>query len=559
MLQKLPINSHKLRRVLRKSLKLAANTFNCDHQLLQAIVPIIVEILGDTYPEMDRNSAQICQVIAYEADIFNTLMRNVSTDVKELLRNDTTIDELDAISFPGFIHGYKELKNAKLVPGTIMPGDLMFKLYDSYGLPMEIIEQFAQPAGLDLDRARFDEQMAITRQRTKKVIADTSPDRVKIQLNLPATADHFKYLYEFNAAKRQYVVESVTAQILHLDEAQDDHSYNVIVDKSNFYPESGGQECDCGQIVGTECGTVFNVHNVTLRNGCIIHTGQFPDAQKRFIAGSTVRLDVDNRRRTANTLNHTATHLLNAAVKAAMNCVTYQKSSSVTHRQLRLELGVLGSEKIDGKHIASIEQRLRDAVRSATPVSVRTIDGYTLYAAHDITLIPGEIYPDTGLRIVSINSDGLISSNEPCCGTHARNTGELLDICVTNVKSTGRGSYVFTVMTGVQAIAAQQNGEHMLADVERLQADFRASLQHNDKFGETLQQFRNRLCENEDTLPYVVRTKCLSALNQIERKMKEAFREGLRYVLLWFTTEFRLGFFFQIYFCSFATQRVHNR
>lgn len=471
-------------------------------------------------------------------------MRNVSADVKALLVNDKTIDELDAISFPGFIHGYKELKNAKIMPGTTMPGDLMFKLYDSYGLPMEIIEKLANGARLDLDQKGFDEQMAITRQRTKRVIADTSPDQVKIQLNLPATDDHFKYLYEFNEFKQEYNVQSVTGHILHLDRAKGDLSYNVIVDKSNFYPESGGQECDCGQIIGTECGTVFNVCTVAQRNGFVIHTGQFVDPQKQFIVGSSVRLDVDNKRRTANTLNHTGTHLLNAAVKAVMDCVTYQKSSSVTHRQLRLELGVLGSEKIDSKHIRTLEQWLRDAVRRSSPVSVKTIDGYTLYASHDITLIPGEIYPDTGLRIVSIGSDGMISSNEPCCGTHTRNTGELLDICITNVKSTGRGSYLFTVVTGQTAIAAQQNGEHMLADVEQLQADFQGARQHNDKFGETLQHFRNRLTENEDTLPYMVRTKCLSALNQIDRKMKEAFREGLRYVLLLDNALF--FFFFQI-------------
>lgn len=495
---------------------------------MQTIVPVIVNILGDTYPELDKNSSQICQVIAHEADIFNTLVSNVSSDIKQILYNDSTIDELDVISFPGFIHAYKELKK---INGSCMPGDIMFKLYDTYGLPMEIIEKLAAANKLQLNHNGFNEHMQMTRNRTKNIIANdgTKEATIKINVSLPPTDNSLKYLYNFNSKTLEYDVPIIDdAKILHIEQVTD-NNFNVILNKSSFYNESGGQESDHGEIITNDI--VFNVNNVSEHNGCLIHSGQFVDANKKFAIGDSVTLRINNKRRTANILNHTGTHLLNACVKNITNCVTYQKSSSVTHQHLKLELGILSANKnkLDFEHITMIEQKLRQICRENISIDERTIDGYALYAANDITLIPGEIYPDKNLRIISIDSSQMmIKSREPCCGTHARNTNQLLDICIINVKSSGRSNYLFTMVTGKMAIKCQQNGINILSDVEQLKSDFNACREHNDKFSDILQQFRNRLHENEHQLPYVIRVKCLNIVNDIDRKMKDVFRETLR-------------------------------
>lgn len=501
---------------------------------MQTIVPVIVNILGDTYPELIKNSSQVCQVIAHEADIFNKLMSNVSSEVKQILQSDQTIDELDVISFPGFIQAYKELNKQKLSPNTCMPGEIMFKLYDTYGLPMEIIEKLAGANNLQLDNNAFNEHMEITRKRTKNIITsnDDAKDAIKVKLSvIPPTDDSHKYLYKFNTKTLEYDIPMINdAKILHIENANDNNnSFAIILNKTCFYNESGGQESDLGQMFTSDGAIIFNVNNVTKQNDMTIHYGQFVDAHRKFSIGDIINLRIDNKRRTGNILNHTGTHLLNASVKNITNSVTYQKSSLVTHQQLKLELGILSdtSAKLDLKHIELIEQQLRKICKENCSITVQTVDGYGLYAANDITLIPGEIYPDKNLRIITIASSTL-KSCEPCCGTHAQNTTELLDICITNVKSSGRSNYLFTMVTGKTAIDCQQNGLTILNDVEQLKTDFYASKERNDKFSDILQQFRNRLERNETEMPYVIRVKCLNIVNDIDRKMKDAFREALR-------------------------------
>lgn len=410
---------------------------------------IVIESLSSTYPEMHRNVSEIHQVLQHEIEIHKSLLAATNaTELVDILRINPLIDENDVIDYPGFLVAYRELNSMKFK--ETVPGLFIFKLYDTYGLTIDAIERLATASGLQLDRKGFSICLSEARQKTKVKNASKGIDSniPHLKINLAATDNSFKYIYKFNKETNLYSIPIRTAKVIAII---DDNM--VVLNESPFYPESGGQQCDSGRMIkltnGQELtGQQFQVNQVTESNGLVLHCG---GESTRLQVGDKVRVYVDENRRTGNIQNHTAVHLCNAAVKHVAKCVTYQKSSSVTGSGFKLELGVLG-KKLDLNRIRAIEDVVRRVIDGGVQIEIDHIDSQQFYGSDDICRIPGEIYPEKNVRILSIVSDELaFRSREPCCGTHAANTNELKDFCIINVKHTGRGGYILNGLAGAAA------------------------------------------------------------------------------------------------------------
>lgn len=347
---------------------MADRTFNAP-DLLHTTVPATVAVLGETYPEMHHALPQIQQILRHEHEVYRSLLANGTADVADILAANQQLEEHDIIDAAGFVPAYRELQSLRdTFTDSVMPGAFMFKLYDTYGLRTDTIERLAEVESLRLDGNGFKACMHQARARTKSTFAADS-EAYTVDQNgehwlsgLPSTENELKYNYRFNFATREYYSHKIRAHVLafrRIDGGNDRLVYDLVLDQSTFYPEGGGQNCDRGELLKECNGAVSGAqvdHVRMARGGVVVHRVTVPD-ENWLRVGDLVELVQDSKRRTACTLNHTATHLLNACVRHVTQSVCYQKSSSVLESGLKLELAVLG-KKIDAEVVEQVQKMI---------------------------------------------------------------------------------------------------------------------------------------------------------------------------------------------------------
>jgi alanyl-tRNA synthetase len=258
-------------------------------------------------------------------------------------------------------------------------------------------------------------------------------------------------------------------------------------------------------------------------------SGVFEKSDGPIHIGDRVTMNVDAQRRTGNIRHHTATHLLNAAVRTVTKQPVCQKSSSVHYNKLKLELGILG-RRVELDDLLQIEELVRQTIAAPTSVTCDVINANKLLELDSVTLVPGEIYPETNLRLIRI-AGVVLKSTELCCGTHAHNTEELIDFTITSFRVTGRGSYLFSAVTGDEATQVRKMGETVLENVFTIQKDLSSGKQKLSDLETRIQRLRNILQNHtEDNLqiPHLVRLECMEILSEISREIKKSSRETLR-------------------------------
>ncbi|XP_049295737.1 alanine--tRNA ligase, mitochondrial [Anopheles funestus] len=530
-----PSQNHKLRRIIRKSLALAKRTFGCP-DLLRETIPSVVEILGDVYPEMGRNLPSVLQIIEHEQHSYNELSSKRTTETNTLLKQFPQLDESEVLEHAGLSGAIKELSLSKL---NHLDGAVIHKMYDTYGLDEELLIKLGQMMKFSLDFRDYECYVSKLKDGFKNELATKLETRLSAYQNLRESIDNTslkptrterRYNYAFNQEKGIYEVAPCKAHVSLLLEDDSRNQWHIVTDQSNFYCESGGQQSDTGRLTvgaSSEGGQSFDVVGVSEHNGFIVHSiAKQPNVTLSI--GDQVVLQVDSNRRTQLTVHHTATHLLNAAVRKIVPLPMCQRSSAVSERGFRLELAISG-EKLTLDQIATIETEIRSLIKRNEPISVVVCNANDLDFA-TITTVPGETYPDRGLRVVSIGD----VSRELCCGTHAANTGELHDFAITNVTQSKNGCFTFHGIAGPAAKKVHFLGAQIQNDVSQLQqdADQNEKGQGDITIIETrMQRLKNVLLtgtENNIHLPYCVRQRCLNVINALYQKLKDRSRESLR-------------------------------
>ncbi|KAG7297633.1 hypothetical protein JYU34_018345 [Plutella xylostella] len=466
-----PATSLNLKQILRKSLRISSDVFKCP-SMLPRLYDVVAETLGPTYPELVSKRKDAHLILQYEEESFKKLRSSLAKKWKDLAKAYPEVESLSDIELTGFANGYKEFKEtvAKL-NSTVIPGELVFKLYDTHGFQEDHIDRIAQLNNLQVDKEKFKQLLAQHRSRhktsfkeqadSKAAMFEQAIDKIK-ENGVEKTNDQYKY--DYTVEDRKLIVEPLKTNLVAflnedgnwVDNTQpcENKHYYLVTKDTNFYCEEGGQIADTGTIIVNE-NTVLNVEAVFKIKDFVFHKGTFQltsSENNTVKCGSEVKLLLDTKRRLNIMRNHTGVHLLNAAIRKALpNSVVCPIGSKVTDKGCTLNLSVYG-EKLSQKAVLDAQELVRQTITSNVPITTSIVDSINV---SDVTTVPGETYPDAGLRVLEASGPGLLS-RELCCGTHAPSTGVLEEFCITLVKGAGSHTPAVHAITGDAAKEARE-------------------------------------------------------------------------------------------------------
>jgi len=430
-----------LRRIIRRALR-HGNQLGFTEPFFYKLVKPLVKEMGAAFPELAKAEAHIEKTLRQEEEQFNvTLTQGLKV----------------------FEQAVTELKS------TVIPGDIVFKLYDTYGFPADLTADIARERGLVLDDEGFETAMNEQRQRSRQSSKFTADYHVGSQLN---------YSTEFVG---HHVSETTpkTATILALyregksvDILQAGEKGSVILDRTPFYAESGGQVGDQGILHNDK--SLFRVTDTQKEGQTHIHIGHL---EKHFLTvGDTLTTEINIEKRAATVLNHTATHLLHMILRQVLGDHVIQKGSLVDPDRLRFDFS--HSSPLTTDELKIIEQRLNSEIRSNNEAIVKITSPEEAIESGAMALF-GEKYGDQ-VRMVRFGE-----SLELCGGTHAHHTG---DIGIFKI-ITESG-----IAAGIRRIEAV-TGEVALRWLENRDADYKQKLQQAEERTRTLERQLEQLKE----------------------------------------------------------------
>ncbi|XP_043667176.1 alanine--tRNA ligase, mitochondrial [Vespula pensylvanica] len=555
----IPEKNQKLRRILRKGIDVSENTFK-KRDLLFDLTYTVVDILGDAYPELENNLKQAHKIIEFEENLYEKLCKTYGKEWKKIVATRPELASVTSCMASGLVNGYKDLQsmlkqNKTVYASGILPGYMAFKLFDTHGLNIETIIELATVESLQVDKEDFEKEMNKARLKSKIGIIKTNQNIEKsltllTENDIPQTDDSFKYIYEYKNDNYEFpklrskviglfingnliLGEELKAILMNFDNKKDTdillndkNEIDIILNKTMCYSFQGGQKSDIGSIYLKN--VIFQISKAEKINGYVIHSGKFvknnlADAYSELEDWNDCIIFIDTHVRTSHMRNHTATHLLNAALKFIFP-VVYQRNSLVSENILKFQFSSFGDE-ITLTHIAKIEQLINDVIKTNALVDNRILNLLQLLAENNVTMVPGEIYPHTDIRVIDINTNEL-KSKELCCGTHVKNTGFLEQFCVLNYSSKGALNCTIHATTGPLAKAAILAGKQLLEKIEKLENYITTENIKNDELNLQIKEIQQKLHENTESadipLPYLIKEECNAKLqNLLEIVMKQ--------------------------------------
>ena len=408
-----------LRRLLRRAV-FHGRLLGIEGAFLTKFIDAVNEIMGGAYPELLKNVALVKGIVSAEEERFSTTLDTGRAYLDEAL------DGLDA--------------------GTTLPGDVAFKLHDTYGFPIDLTVEIAQGAGHDVDMDAFDACMAEQKSRARAAAnRDAWGDfnNVWTALSDELAPTEFDG-YEHNELKGAKVV-AIVADGERVSEAVEGSEVEVLLDRTPFYAEMGGQVGDTGTLVSE--AAKLEVTDTKGHNGLCAHVAKVSEGTLH--EGDVVTASIDAHRRELIRRNHTATHLLDAALKSVLGEHVNQAGSLVDDGRLRFDFTHF--EALTAEQLHEVEDLVNVEIFSAKPVVTKVCGIEEAKAAGAVALF-GEKYGDV-VRMVSCGTEDVPFSRELCGGTHARNTSELGLFKIVSESSTGSNVRRIEAVTSLGALA----------------------------------------------------------------------------------------------------------
>ncbi|KRT86570.1 tRNA synthetase, partial [Oryctes borbonicus] len=404
----IPEENQKLRRIMRKAFSISESTFGKQDGLVKELVNYVIDILGPVYVEMEKNINQVRQIVDYEEELFKSIRSTSLSEWSKIVQHEPLLADLEVLEMPGLVAAYKDIKNNNV---REVSSQFSFKLYDTYGLDEDAINKLTGALNIIFDENVLRKTLDHMKGVSRMIDNDRKDELIKEirKRDIKPTPDHYKYKYV--KKDKTYIFNSMSAKVTQLirnnqfvDTVEPDTDCGVIFDKTSFYHEAGGQISDKGHAVNNL--GVFQIDTIENINGVLLHQGRFKSNNKLAL-GDKMVLKVDEMSRLSNMRNHTATHLLNAALKI-LKAATCQKSSKVNSKYLNLDVGIFGS-KLTMNDLRLLEDEINRVIKAGLDVKISEIDSQELLMLDNVTLIPGEIYPDTGIRLVDIAGSSFLS------------------------------------------------------------------------------------------------------------------------------------------------------
>jgi alanyl-tRNA synthetase len=403
-----------LRRIVRRAVRVG-RTLGLPTPFLPRLVPEVVQLMGDAYPELAERATVVEGVLAAEEERFS---RRLEEGTRLLERR------LEA-----------------LAPGAPLPGDDVFVLYDTYGFPFELTEEMAQALGHPVDRAGFEAQLAEQRAKAR---AARDPRGGVLGLVAEEAADIPP------SAFLGWETTTATGRVLRLfrdgeavDALAEGEAGVVLLDRTPFYGEAGGQVGDTGVLEGP-AGTFRVEDTQRLPGGRVAHLGRI--VRGNLQAGASVEAIVDGERRAAIARNHTATHLLHRALRERVGEHARQAGSLVAPDRLRFDFTHFAA--LSPEDLSAIEDRVNAWILADLPVRW-TFQSFAEARARGAMALFEEKYGDE-VRVVEVGDE---VSLELCGGTHVTRTGEIGIFRIVDETSVGSGLRRIEAVTGLGALA----------------------------------------------------------------------------------------------------------
>ncbi|KAI1730704.1 tRNA synthetases class II (A) domain-containing protein [Ditylenchus destructor] len=478
-----------LRRVLRRGVRYASEKLNAKAGQFASLSTVVADVLGSTFPELTKDPQTVIDIINDEETQF----------LKTLNRGK--------ILFERAVNGLPT--DVKL-----FPGDVAWRLYDTYGFPIDLTQLMAEEKGLSVDM----EQYEASRKKAVELSAGgvgKVHDSLDLNVhaiaelqtkNIPLTNDSLKYRYSDDGKmglEAEYNFERCTGKILAIrkdgqfvDSLSTGEQGVLILNQTCFYAEQGGQIYDTGVFtkVGDE-GTEFSVTNVQVRGGYIAFVGS---AEGTLKVGEEVYQTFDEPRRWLIMKNHTGTHLLNHCLQRVMTNVD-QKGSLVAPDRMRFDF--TAKQAMTPKQIREVEEIAENVISTKRNVFSKECNLAEAREINGLRAVFDETYPDP-VRVVSIglevekllkdpSSDlGTTTSVEFCGGTHLRNISHIGHLVITSEEAIAKGIRRIVAVTGPEAERAIQRAERMEQRLKPLSE----TVQQNKTLAEDQDKFK-RICK----------------------------------------------------------------
>ncbi|MBS4769751.1 alanine--tRNA ligase [Carnobacteriaceae bacterium zg-ZUI240] len=417
-----------LRRLIRRSV-MHAQKLGITGKCLTQLVPIIADIMGGFYPEVVSNQDFIVKVLGTEEDKFHETLQG-----GEALLND--------------------LFNALQENGeTIIAGKQAFKLYDTFGFPLELTQEYAQEKGFTVDVDGFDAEM--TKQRERARSARQTTESMGVQSDLLTKITQESQFVGYTQTQETGTLVALVSNEEMVDNVSAGQKAVLFFDKTPFYAEMGGQVSDTGVVCdenGDVLATVTQVKKAP--NGQGMH---MVDVVKPLVVGQTYKLIVDESKRRAIVNNHTATHLLHQALKDVLGTHANQAGSFVNEDYLRFDFTHFG--QVTKEELAKMEQIVNEKIWEALPVVTIETDIETARGMGAMALF-GEKYGDV-VRVVNIGDYSI----ELCGGVHADNTQHIGLFKIVSESGIGAGTRRIEAVTSKAAYIAMKQFEETLQTV----------------------------------------------------------------------------------------------
>ena len=413
-----------LRRILRRACR-HGHKLGARDAFFHTLVEPLGQAMGQAYPELIEKRAQIERVLLLEEEQFARAL------------------DLGMRIF--------EEETAALA-GTVIPGDTVFKLYDTYGFPADLTADIARERGLSIDEAGFEEAMEAQRERAR------GASQFKAGAQATLAADIATQFTGYQTLADEGAVIALVQEGSSTDALQEGQTGIVVLDRTPFYAESGGQAGDCGVLLAAS-GARFEVRDTTKQGAAFLHHGVLVSG--RIATGDRLKAQVEQGIRQATALNHSATHLLHAAMREVLGEHVEQKGSLVESSRLRFDFSHF--EAVTREQLREIEQIVNAQVRANSDVGVEVTDMETARARGAMALF-GEKYGDE-VRVLTMGGG---FSVELCGGTHVKRTGDIGLFRVTAESGISAGVRRIEAVTGEGAIALFDEVDGRNAQLARL-------------------------------------------------------------------------------------------
>lgn len=437
-----------LRRIVRRACR-HGNKLGAKGSFFHKIVAALVAEMGGAFPELKQQQAHIERLLKTEEEQF-----------AKTLEQGLKILEQDLVG----------------LKGKMIPGETLFKLYDTYGFPVDLTGDIARERGLTIDEAGFEREMEAQRERARASSAFGMDYNALVKVD--ADTDFTGYVCTSGEGKVVALFKDGQA----VEQLGEGEEGVLVLDRTPFYAESGGQIGDCGFIAAQ--GLRFDVRDTTKAGGAFLHHGVVDHGTLRIGAGVTAQVDASVRQATA--LNHSATHLLHAALRRVLGDHVQQKGSLVDSQRLRFDFSHF--EAIKPEQLKELEDIVNAEIRNNSEVETEETDIDTA-KAKGATALFGEKYGEQ-VRVLTMGGG---FSVELCGGTHVSRTGDIGLFKIVSEGGVAAGVRRIEAVTGSAALAYLNGAEEQLKEAAGLVKGSRDNLL--DKLSALLE--RNRQLEKE--------------------------------------------------------------